>query len=113
MPHCIVEHSETFESDLLVHRVFSGALNSGLFEADGSDIKVRASSYSSYLIGQKKTDFIHVALKILAGRTHEQKSLLSNTILGELVALDFKDTSITVEVVDIDRDSYCKVVKLT
>lgn len=110
MPHCVVEHSANFNSDLLVQRVFSGALNSGLFESDGSDIKVRALGYSSYMTGPKKSDFIHVVLKILSGRTPQQKSNLSTAVINELITLNCSDVSLTVEVVDMDRGSYCKVV---
>jgi 5-carboxymethyl-2-hydroxymuconate isomerase len=110
MPHCVVEHSANFDSDLLVQRVFSGALGSGLFESDGSDIKVRALGYSSYMTGPKKSDFIHVVLKILSGRTSKQKSNLSTAVINELVTLGCSNVSITVEVVEMDRDSYCKVV---
>lgn len=54
MPHCVIEHSINLDSDLLVEQVFQGALSSGLFEPDGSDIKVRAQGYSSYMTGPKK-----------------------------------------------------------
>lgn len=110
MPHCVIEHSINLDSDLLVERVFQGALSTGLFEPDGSDIKVRALGYASYMTGPKKTDFIHVTMKILYGRTSEQKLCLSNAVIKELVALAYNDISITVEVVDMDRDSYRKVI---
>jgi len=110
MPHCVVEHSINLDSDLLVQKVFLGALSTGLFEPDGSDIKVRALGYSSYMTGPKKSDFIHVALKILSGRTSEQKLSLSKAVIEELIALAYNDVSITVEVVDMDRDSYRKVI---
>lgn len=51
-----------------------------------------------------------MALKILSGRTSEQKLSLSNAVIKELVALAYNDVSITVEVVDMDRDSYRKVI---
>ena len=41
MPHCIIEHSSNITGDKLVSLVYKGALKSELFEADGSDIKVR------------------------------------------------------------------------
>ncbi len=110
MPHCVVEHSTNLDSDLLVEKVFIAASSTGLFEPDGSDIKVRALGYSSYMTGPKKSDFIHVILKILFGRTSEQKLSLSNAVIEELVALATNDISITVEVVDMDRDSYRKVI---
>ncbi|WP_428025573.1 5-carboxymethyl-2-hydroxymuconate Delta-isomerase [Arcobacter sp.] len=110
MPHCIVEHSINLDSDLFVEKVFMGALSTGLFEPDGRDIKVRALGYSSYMTGPKRSDFIHVSLKILSGRTPKQKLSLSDAVIEELVALAYNDVSITVEVVDMDRDSYRKVI---
>ena len=111
MPHCLVEHSNNLDSDLLVQNVFSAVLGSGLFESDGSDIKVRGMIYGNYLTGPNRSSFIHVVLKILSGRTPEQKSYLSNVVIDNLVTLNYNEISITVEVVEIDRDSYGKVVK--
>ncbi|MCK9259251.1 MAG: 5-carboxymethyl-2-hydroxymuconate Delta-isomerase [Azoarcus sp.] len=110
MPHCIIEHSAGLDSDQLVSEVFTAALNSGLFEEDGSDIKVRALSYGSYLTGPQKSAFIHVELKILSGRTLEQRSHLSSTVVAQLRALGFSGTSITVEVVEMERGSYGKAI---
>lgn len=64
--------------------VFSGALKSALFEADGRDIKVRAISDQIYLTGTEKADFVHVVLKILSGRTSAQKQSLAQSVLDEL-----------------------------
>ncbi|AWI79288.1 5-carboxymethyl-2-hydroxymuconate isomerase [Parazoarcus communis] len=110
MPHCIIEHSTDFDSDQLVSEVFTAALHSGLFDPDGNDIKVRALSFSSYLTGPRKSPFIHVALKILSGRTPEQRSNLSSTVVAQLRALGFSNTSITAEVVEMERGSYGKVI---
>ncbi|MDP3188974.1 5-carboxymethyl-2-hydroxymuconate Delta-isomerase [Limnobacter sp.] len=110
MPHCIVEHSASLNGDLILPQVFSGAMKSQLFEADGSDIKVRAVAYQSYFTGQVKSDFVHVVLKILSGRTPEQKKELSNLVLVNLQKLEFQGCSLTVEVVDIDRASYSKLI---
>ncbi len=110
MPHCIVEHSASLHSELIVPLVFAGAKKSALFEIDGSDIKVRAIVYHSYLTGLKKADFIHVTLKILSGRTVEQKQMLSKSVLDELQQLELQMCSLTVEVMDIERASYSKSV---
>lgn len=110
MPHCIIEHSASLNSELLVSLVFSGALKSALFEADGSDIKVRAIAYQSYLTGIEKSDFVHVVLKILSGRTSAQKQSLTQAVLDELQQLGLQGCSFTVEVLDIDRASYAKLV---
>ncbi|MGF1849148.1 5-carboxymethyl-2-hydroxymuconate Delta-isomerase [Vibrio lentus] len=110
MPHCIIEHSSSIKSDELNNKVFLGALNSGLFEADGRDIKVRSIDYQNYQTGTTKADFIHVTLRILSGRSDENKATLSNTVMMQLESLSLVDASITIEVVDMDRNSYSKVV---
>lgn len=90
--------------------MFSGALESELFEFDGSDIKVRALSFSNYQSGKEKIDFIHVTLKILSGRSSNQKEMLSQLVLKQLITLGLTNCSMSVEVIDIDRPSYSKVV---
>lgn len=110
MPHCIVEHSSTIDGNALIPLVFAGALESKLFEIDGSDIKVRAIPYSNYQTGNVDIGFVHVTLKILSGRTIEQKSKLSLLVLEKLKIQNLVNCSISVEVVDIDRVSYSKVV---
>lgn len=110
MPHCIIEHSVQINSELLVPLVFSGALESELFEADGSDIKVRAQAFTDYQTGLTSADFVHVTLKILSGRTLDQKQALSQGVLSALASLGLTQCAITVEVLDIDRASYSKLV---
>ena len=51
-----------------------------LFEPDGSDIKVRAPAYHSYITGGFRTDFVHVTAKILYGRSLLQKTAVSKSI---------------------------------
>ncbi|ALO34529.1 hypothetical protein CMT41_07230 [Colwellia sp. MT41] len=64
MPHCVIEHSSTIDSNTLVPLVFNASLESALFEQDGSDIKVRAVSFVYYQTGalqnfSKQDDFSH------------------------------------------------------
>ncbi len=110
MPHCIIEHSSTINAEQLNNKVFLGALNSELFEAYGRDIKVRSIAYESYQTGTEKEDFIHVTVRILSGRSDTDKVMLSETVMTQLLSLSLSRASITVEVVDMDRNSYRKVV---
>lgn len=110
MPHCIVEHSAEIDGSTLIPLVHRGALESKLFESEGSDIKVRAIPYSNYQTGSVNIKFVHVTLKILSGRNLDQKLNLSQLVLENVEGLLSSDCSISVEVVDIDRDSYAKVV---
>lgn len=110
MPHCIIEHSSTINAEQLNKKVFLGALNSELFEADGRDIKVRSIAYENYQTGTEREDFIHVTVRILSGRSDTDKAMLSETVMTQLLSLSLSRASITVEVVDMDRNSYGKVV---
>ena len=115
MPHCIIEHSSSLDSNTLIPLVFHASLASSLFEKDGRDIKVRVVPFNQYQTGVfqsdvAQVDFIHVTLKILSGRNTQQKLMLSNLVLSSLETLVLKACSISVEVVDIDRASYAKVI---
>lgn len=110
MPHCLIEHSRALPAKPLVEKVFEGVLASALFEPDGSDIKVRAQGFDQFMVGRDCQDFVHVTLKILSGRTSAQKAALSHRVLEYLRTLDQHSCSLTVEVVDIDRESYAKAV---
>lgn len=109
MPHCIIEHSENFKKIIgeIINAVHSGALVSGLF--DESDIKTRSMSYENFQTGISRKPFIHVSSKILYGRNSEQKLQLSHAILSQLKKLNLPSCSLTVEIIDIDKDSYVKI----
>ncbi|WP_428034941.1 5-carboxymethyl-2-hydroxymuconate Delta-isomerase [Amphritea sp.] len=112
MPHCIIEYSDTLRSQLspltLMQTVYNGALTSGLFE--GPDIKTRALAYEDFLTGADPAPFIHVTIRILSGRTDEQKQRLSSTVQKGLTEMGLTGISITVEVVDIHSSSYGKIL---
>jgi len=111
MPHCIVEYSVGLDGTKLVCNVYSAVLASGLFNADGSDIKVRATSYNQYVLGGGCSSFAHVTIKLLSGRTAEQKESLAKGVLLRLTDLHMVNTEITVEICDIDRRSYQKALR--
>lgn len=110
MPHCIIEHSSSLDASELNHVVFQGALESKLFDPEGRDIKVRRIAYDDFQTGTERQDFIHVTVRILSGRSDEAKLRLSHSVLEKLESLSLSDTSLTVEIVDMDRDSYAKRV---
>ena len=110
MPHCVIEHSGNIDGSTLVPLIYKGALESNLFESEGSDIKIRAVSYSDYQTGNVNIKFVHVTLKILSGRNAEQKAMLTQLVLEQLETLAMSQCSLSVEVADIDRASYAKVV---
>ncbi|MFT7388377.1 MAG: 5-carboxymethyl-2-hydroxymuconate isomerase [Candidatus Endobugula sp.] len=130
MPHCIIEYASALTSitspEALIQSVHSGAVNSGLFNV--ADIKLRAIPFDHYMSGAQKFDaalltsspsmkgngnlpFIHVCVKMLSGRTPEQRHHLSKSILEALSRLPLPSISLTVEVVEIEAQSYGKLIK--
>ena len=112
MPHCVIEYSKPLENQVsekqLMDLVFEGALSSQLF--DIKTIKCRAIGYQSYLSKAGEGDFIHITIRILAGRTIEQKSTLSQCVMQNLADIGLKDISMTVDICDIETQCYAKVI---
>ncbi len=88
--------------------VYNAAANSGVMAAE--DIKVRALPYNRFLLHQGEQQFVHVNCRLLAGRSPEQKLVLSEDIREALAELLPEVYSISVEVIDMDPASYRKRV---
>lgn len=110
MPHCIVEHSNDIDGAFVNSLVHMAAKDSQLFDNQSSDIKVRSIEYANYKTGSLDLKFVHVTLRILSGRTPEQKVGLTKLVCTKLAEANLTNCSISVEVQDIDRDSYAKVI---
>ncbi len=112
MPHCIVEYAKILEQKVsvseLIQRVHQGAVNSQLFQEQ--DIKTRALAFEHFQTGTSSKAFVHVSMKILSGRSQEQKKQATLSVLKELQKLPFESISLTVELRDMDRETYSKSV---
>lgn len=114
MPHCIVEYSQNLEQEVppadFLEAVKEACITSALFSIE--DIKLRSFSYKSFLTGGEEDAFVHVTLRVLSGRTSEQKKQLSDLVLEALTQFSLKNVSLSVEVCEMERDSYVKRVVL-
>lgn len=114
MPHCIIEFSNTlksqFDVETLMNKVTEGSLTSGLF--DVKDVKTRAMGFDYCQSAGKsgESDFIHVEVKLLAGRNMLQRKLLSKSVLDAILTLNLRNVSVTVEINDIETECYAKQV---
>ncbi len=112
MPHCIIDYSPEvagqIDIDALIDAVHRGAMESDLFPE--YDIKTRALAYPHHRTGQTRDSFVHVALHLLCGRSDAQKSMLSECVLGCIEPLLPRVVSVSVEILDIHRESYRKRV---
>lgn len=112
MPHCIIEYSKDLDQALpiseLVSAVHQSVFSSGLFEE--SSIKTRAIEYKYYQSGLLPLPFIHITLKIMFGRNHQQKKELTSLVLDTLKETTTPPISLSVEVIDIEKVSYKRCV---
>ncbi|WP_105101496.1 5-carboxymethyl-2-hydroxymuconate Delta-isomerase [Microbulbifer pacificus] len=115
MPHLVIEYSQRLEGRIsiatLVENGHRAMNNTGLFNA--SAIKTRALPYRDFALGNdEKGDrtFIHAEVRILEGRTTEQKEALSAAIFNSLCESAPEVPEISVEVRDMEKASYAKRV---
>lgn len=115
MPHCILEYSQNLEQEVppaeLLETVKEACVASDLFSVE--DIKLRSRAYKSFITGGQEDAFIHVMIRLLSGRTEEQKKQLSDLVLNALIQFSLKDVSLSVELCDMDRATYAKKVVLS
>ncbi|MDH5693194.1 MAG: hypothetical protein OEZ47_08840 [Gammaproteobacteria bacterium] len=110
MPHIVVEYVESAlgeqELKTVLRHIHDAVSSSGLFEV--SHIRTRAYPFSEFTNGIEGGPYIHVQARIKSGRDADNKKRLAETILVSVSALSLPVSVITVEIVDMDRDSYSK-----
>lgn len=110
MPHVIIEYSADrgIEAKKLVITAHNAAIASGLFGAN--DIKTRAHAVSDYIVGEGVNGFVHVCVYLLEGRSTEQKKLLATSMSEALVPVAASGSQLTVDVRDMVKDTYRKIL---
>lgn len=110
MPHLIIEYSSGLDKrenmKELMETVYDAAIASEVM--DPADIKVRAIPYSHFRLHNSQDTFVHTTCRLLAGRTPEQKSKLAELVRKKVADVLPNVYSISVEIVDMDPDSYKK-----
>jgi len=110
MPHLIIEFSQELASDerigSMMDAVHQAAFSTGLFEE--SHIKIRMIPVQYYLTAKVRDSFLHAQLRILSGRSTEQKKILSEAVMASIRDQHWPVKRINVEVVDMDRDTYSR-----
>lgn len=110
MPHIIIEYvdQQAIEAQIpkLLMAVHECVAASGLYEP--SHIKTRAYPFRFYSNAGGDKPYIHVQMRIKSGRNTEQKKQASEAVLAAIKKLQLPVQVVTVEVIDMDRDSYAK-----
>lgn len=118
MPHLILECSDNIREEvntkILFPKLHTLLCEVGPFQL--IDIKSRLIRHSEFLVGDgiKSTAFIHLQLAIISGRDISVKEKISTTLLKFLEREYAKSVaelncSITVEIRDLEKESYMKI----
>jgi 5-carboxymethyl-2-hydroxymuconate isomerase len=112
VPHIIVEYAEQLLDDAEVHTMLQAVhcsiVDSGLFKEN--QIKTRAYSFNEFTNAGESNPYIHIQARIKVGRDADNKKRLGDAVLAGFKTLNIQASVITVEVIDMDRDSYGKYV---
>ncbi len=110
MPHIIVEYAESSipEADLdgILRTIHASVANSELFEI--GHIRTRAYPFKAYTHASHDKPYMHIQARIKSGRDAESKKRLSGSILRAVSGLALPISVVTVEIIDMDRESYGK-----
>jgi 5-carboxymethyl-2-hydroxymuconate isomerase len=113
MPHLHMEYTANLpelNADVALLRFNNALVASGQFAAE-SDIKARAVKVGTAL---NERAFVYVNLALLSGRSPQIKKQLSESLLAVLQDLcqwpAGVEVQLAVEIVDMDRESYSKIL---
>lgn len=113
MPHILIEYTAELASEQLIETLLdelhTAISATGLFVP--ARIRIRATPLHHYRCGGDKRHFVHAQLRIHTGRSDTQKCALSNTVLTTLQQQRWPVDDITVEVVEMARESYAKFTR--
>lgn len=116
MPHMYVEYTDNLQG--INEAALMDALNVAVCGhptvTDEADVKTRIAKLSDYRIGLNTAGraFVHVELRLMAGRTAEVKKELSDRIAAvlkaQIPAQPALDVQLSADMVDMDKPSYFK-----
>ncbi len=107
MPHCIIEYSQNIEEKVqpekLLDTVFNTVAKSPLFEPQ--NVSARLYAHKHFCEGNHKKHFIHVAIKLYAGRSEEDKLKLTHQVGEAINQFGLTDILISCECVETEKKS--------
>ena len=120
MPHIIIETSKNILAKEAVKiakeiQQIMAKIVEGKFDPD--QCKIRVINYENYQVGLEENDenFIHISIKILAGRAVEIRQKLASQSIEfsnnfyKTLKLPQKRCDISVDIIEMDRETYQKI----
>ena len=110
MPHIIVEYAKQrindAQVDAMLHTIHHAIAESGLYKP--VMIKTRAYAFTKLTNAGGSEPYIHIQARIKATPDVGKKKQLSDVIINGLSTLNIPASVITVEIIDMERESYGK-----
>lgn len=75
-----------------------------------ANIKLRLHPVMDFLLDDRLRGFIHIQCRTHSGKSMEQKSLLSETLVKVMANICSENCVITCEIVEMDSVSYAKTL---
>ena len=112
MPHLILEHdaalAESHDLAALSDALFDAACAHPVFASAPQAVKVRTALFANGRSGGTPESYAHLTIRLLTGRTTEQKRAVAEAMLAVLTDHLPEIGSLSVEPVEMDRDTYVK-----
>jgi 5-carboxymethyl-2-hydroxymuconate isomerase len=111
MPHIVIEYSKTLETKVDVTLLMQNAVNVLIDSEQFTPpaIKARALAYSDVVLHESFTDFIHVTVSILEGRSTTIRSEITDSIFKLLKKhTSDKRVSLSVDLHEMNKEVYRK-----
>ena len=110
MPHIIVEYPKQrlndTQVDEILHTIHHAIAQSGLYKP--VMIKTRAYAFNKFTNAGGSESYIHIQARIKATPDVDRKKQLSDVIIKGISALNIPASVVTVEIIDMERESYGK-----
>ena len=120
MPHIIIETSknilasESLKIGQEIQQIMKKIIE-GNFDPD--QCKIRVITYENYIVGLEENDenFIHISIKILAGRAVEVRQKLASQSFEFVnnfyknLKLSQKRCDISIDIIEMNRETYQKI----
>jgi len=111
MPHIVIEHSKPIQQQIDIPILMKDSIqilaDTELFSV--SAIKARSISFESFLLDSSYTDFIHVTISVLDGRSNAHLQSISDAVFTKLKEVaPHSRVSLSVDIREMDKTTYRK-----
>lgn len=109
MPHIILEYSSPTLSphaDRILRAAYDAVVATDIFQYES--IKARHIAYDAFILAEHSKSFAHITVKILDGRTQEQRAHVADAVFAAILATGIAIDKLSIELHEMDSTTYRK-----